>query len=137
VFKGSTAGGEKCHLVPEDLFDRRAWPPHEPGADPATAAEVEGDLVVHVVDFGERSEKVYGFRLDDGGQRALALPEPPAVPGGTRVRVRGADDGSTIHVRFRRRIAAVSQARSRARWLPARRSATAAGRSSCSTRAAA
>jgi MYXO-CTERM domain-containing protein len=141
VFKGSTAGSEKCHRVlrptepartpahmhPRTLFDRRAWPPltsldnmsmahrrltpaalclvalapscsHEPGVDPATATEVEGDLVVHVIDFGERSQKVYGLRLDDGGRRALALAEPPAVPAGTRVRVRGADDGSTIHV---------------------------------------
>jgi MYXO-CTERM domain-containing protein len=70
----------------------------EPPADPGTAPGLEGELVVHVVDFADRAETVYGLRLDDGGQRALTLPSPPALPGGTRIRVQGIDDGQTIAV---------------------------------------
>src|SRR6185436_12684610 len=61
------------------------------------APDVEGELVVHVIDLGDRSETVLALRLEDGATRSLALPAPTGLPGGTRVRVRGLDDGRTIH----------------------------------------
>src|SRR5688572_25495410 len=68
----------------------------DPGAQPGTPAGTEGELVVHVVDFGDRTETVYGLRLSGGGVRALELPSPTTIPSGSRVRVEGADDGRTI-----------------------------------------
>jgi hypothetical protein len=67
-----------------------------PGADPGAPPATEGELVVHVVDFGERTETIYGLRLDGGAIRTLTLPAPTSLSSGSRVRVRGSDDGRTI-----------------------------------------
>jgi MYXO-CTERM domain-containing protein len=68
----------------------------QPDADSQGQSELEGELVVHVVDFGDHSETVYGLRLDGGPARALTLPSPTTLSSGTRVRVRGTDDGRAI-----------------------------------------
>src|SRR5687767_8985470 len=66
--------------------------------DPDPRAGTEGELVVHLIDLSDRVEKVFALRTDAGATRTLRLPTPTPLPGGTRVRVQGTDDGQSIHV---------------------------------------
>jgi hypothetical protein len=71
--------------------DGDSAPPLEPGG-------VRGELVVHVLDFGDHSELRHALRLPSGEQRPLRFVEPPPLASGTALEVWGGDDGDTFTV---------------------------------------